>query len=155
MHRFISAFVGFFFGLFSPVLESATVDGVNDRKRHWSRVQVLALMAAALATGLFVAMGQVLAAYAMVGFVAIPTLLARGAIPSLRGQAGVASVNMIVTTVVALIILASLAPTALDTFAAVDTSAWDTEWSTIFDLIPIFAVLAIAVLFFRFRGSRG
>lgn len=68
-------------------------------------------------------------------------------------QRGDISVETIVTLVIALLVLSQLLPTAFDTFFAVDTSGWDTGTAAVWLLIPILAILAIALRFYKRRNS--
>lgn len=53
----------------------------------------------------------------------------------------------IIGLAVALLVLAVLAPVAFDAWVAVNTTNWDGPVATLWDMIPLFALLAIAIGF--------
>lgn len=58
------------------------------------------------------------------------------------------------------IFVATLIPVAISLFLGVDTSGWDATWVTIWDLLPLFAILIALALFagmiiLRRRGGIG
>lgn len=61
-----------------------------------------------------------------------------------------ASAKQIVATVVAVVlgvyVIASLAPDALETIMDVNTTGWDATVATLWEVIPIMAVLALVVI---------
>lgn len=53
----------------------------------------------------------------------------------------------IIGLAVALLVLSVLAPVAFEAWVAVDTELWDPTWITLWDMIPVFALLAVAIGF--------
>lgn len=51
--------------------------------------------------------------------------------------------TIVIAVVVGLIIVGTLLPVGMDEFYSADTSGWDSAEQSIFDLLPVFFILAI------------
>lgn len=60
---------------------------------------------------------------------------------------------------IAITIAVAMFPTSLESFFAVNTTNWSATAKTLWALIPVFAIIALALLFFGYvryrRGKRG
>lgn len=53
----------------------------------------------------------------------------------------------VILIAIGLFLVSAIMPSALDTFATVNTTLWDESVTTIWGIIPLFAVLAAAITF--------
>jgi hypothetical protein len=85
--------------------------------------------------------------------------LKSGERPALEVNRGVWAVNTPFKILINFVFIAALIPVAVGLMLAVDTSGWDATWVTIWNLLPLFAILAVLAIVAGFvymkRGGFG
>ena len=65
-------------------------------------------------------------------------------------------VEKIIGLSIAVVIVVAMIPSALESFFAVDTANWSVVAQTLWALIPVFAIIALALMFFGYvKYKRG